>query len=432
MKRFPNQIADVAKLTQALSTIANRSHYNLSLDDDPLGESFLRQGIIKPGNQGESVDAYLSRMRTTSPSNQSHRTVARDIKRLFRLSGLLSPDNIITHAGQRLVQSEVNGDLVSRNDNWKAAMRVIEVADSTGVSHPYQILLRLLSDRPGTPRALCPVVFAADDDSEQEYQRILALRDSGNEIAMRNSINVSAHNWNNAKKILPAVGLQIGDITEANGLHLTSSLQEGSSHSEHREPAEIATTEPRPRLVTAATIAQNIARDEPLGLPYTEEPTDSIVTSTLQSAIALRKTRTILHNDLVRTFANALPLDALIWEGVFDLACILPNKVILAEMKTLDGSVNDERSQVRSAVSQLLYYESFSLPSLITHEISAGRSLVKIAVFDNQPSPAHTQWVEALEIAVVWGTSHNLIHAPGSDALLEGIGASLLFQSPTC
>ena len=85
-------------------------------------------------------------------------------------------------------------------------------------------------------------------------------------------------------------------------------------------------------------------------------------------------------------------------EDPFDYAALTPgNSVLLAEMKTLDGTPEDERRQVRAAVGQLLYYEGLCLPDEFK-----GQPVTKVAVFDKQPSPEHTGWMESLDVAVVW------------------------------
>ena len=115
-----------------------------------------------------------------------------------------------------------------------------------------------------------------------------------------------------------------------------------------------------------------------------------------QAANEKRAERTSDHQQLVQAFADELS-SLRRWVGVFDLAVLAPSGVLLAEMKTLDGTPEDERRQVRAAISQLLYYEGLCLPAEFE-----GQPVTKVAVFDKQPSPEHTGWMESLKVAVVW------------------------------
>ena len=115
-----------------------------------------------------------------------------------------------------------------------------------------------------------------------------------------------------------------------------------------------------------------------------------------QAANEKRAERTSGHQQLVQEFADALG-GVRRWVGVFDLAALTPSSVLLAEMKTLDGTPEDERRQVRAAVGQLLYYEGLCLPDELK-----GQPVARVAVFDKQPTPKHASWMESLNVMVVW------------------------------
>ena len=136
-----------------------------------------------------------------------------------------------------------------------------------------------------------------------------------------------------------------------------------------------------------------------------------------QAANEKRAERTSGHQQLVQEFADAIG-EVRRWVGVFDLALVTPSGIALAEMKTLSGADGDEIRQVRHAVGQLLYYEGLCLPDEFTD-----KPLVKAAVFNKQPSPQHTGWMEGLEIAVVWQcSSGRFVTTPESNQLLLSIG----------
>jgi hypothetical protein len=83
----------------------------------------------------------------------------------------------------------------------------------------------------------------------------------------------------------------------------------------------------------------------------------------------------------------------------FDLLAELKNVRILTEVKSLDGSVADEREQVQRALAQLLYYEAF-LPTV------AGVTIYKVACFERQVSSEHQAFLNGLDIATIWDTGH--------------------------
>ena len=179
-----------------------------------------------------------------SLSNQSHRTAARGLKEFFDLAGVTVFGGL-TDIGERIVNATAINSSESLNDCWRDALRQTRARSNAGVSHPYQILLRLLAERPQIPRALTPLVFEAADDSESEYQRIVSLLSIGDETLIRQRVGVTKTNWDNAKKILPTLGVQAGDIQETAGnLILAESALGYSSKSQ-------------PRKVTVETIAQS-------------------------------------------------------------------------------------------------------------------------------------------------------------------------------
>ncbi len=388
MKGFPNQIADMHKLTLALVVIADRLAQSLPIDDGALGEALLWARVIRPQNETQPVDDYLRSMQRRRLSNQSHRTAARGLKEFFRLAGVIAI-NGITETGEKIVSASSANSSELLKDCWRDALRQIRIQNEQGASHPYQMLLRLLAERPDMPRSFAPLVFEAADDSESERQRIVSLLDIGDENVIRQKIGVTKTNWDNAKKILPALGVQAGDITETGGnLRLTDSAL---NHSVKNQGV---------REVTVDTIAQPTRQGEIGEWPRAIESIE-IDPVSLRSAIAKRNERTRMHDELVRAFAKAVPDISAIWEGAIDLGAIAANRGILAEMKTLDGTLEDERSQVRLAVGQLLYYERFSLPESLKGIVDLG-ALVKVVVFNRRPSAQHLEWIESLGIAVAW------------------------------
>ena len=397
VKGFPNQISNIAKLTNALVVLSNIICGGGNHDDDAFGEQLLRNGVILPGSAGGNIDNYLAASRQKPLSYQSHRTSARGLREFLHLAHLVETrDEVLgtTPAGHRLLEVHSNNDVSPLNAEWSRITRDISVSDSEGrVSHPYQIMLRILAARPGTPRAMCALALEAVDDSNEELNRVISLRDLNDEAGIRTSLGVSKSNWDNAKKILPSIAEQIGDVARGQGgLYIVTPGLAESTPGSQIDDIRLSTA----RRVTVASIASTKSpRDSD------EAPTiDQADLVSLADAIAKRADRSNRHNLLVQQFsASLLDQSAEIWEGTFDCLAIGQGVSLLAEMKTLDGSISDEVHQVRNAAAQLLYYEVFDIR---TKPELADRPLVKVAVFESVPSEPHIRWLEGIGISVVW------------------------------
>lgn len=395
MKGFPNQISNVQKLADGLRVLKELADAGQVADDSSFGEALLWAGVISPGRSGGDVRSYLSRMSRRAPSNQSHRTSARGVKEFFVRAGLAERTGdafTVSELGNALVSSLVRSDNDGFIQNWKRAMMNAVAEDDQGVSHPYRIMLRLLKERPGTPRALCALALEARNDSESEFERILGLRDLDDEEAIRNSIGATQSNWNNAKKILPSIAEQIGDVAKSGDSLFYVGEQIAA---DHLAPNRHRREEPRwgrARPTSAESIAAWRGSDE------SDEGVPLVWVST-SHGVQLRAERTERHNGIVRAFARGVVGATAFWEDPIDCLAQVGGVALLAEVKTLDGSPSDERRQVRTAAGQLLYYEFFSMPEELTGEDFA---VEKLAVFESQPSAEHVDWLISLGIAPIW------------------------------
>ncbi|OAI44272.1 hypothetical protein AYO42_04960 [Rhizomicrobium sp. SCGC AG-212-E05] len=118
----------------------------------------------------------------------------------------------------------------------------------------------------------------------------------------------------------------------------------------------------------------------------------------MEAGIKLRATRLRRHNLLVRALAEEFAeAGAVLYEDPFDILAILRTRAFLVEVKTLNGSPDDERDRVRDALSQLLYYESF-----VTQPLSGETPIRKVACFESEVSAAHGKWLNDRDIAVIW------------------------------
>ena len=419
MKGFPNQISDITKLTTALHVLSEQLEQGESIDDGSFGRALLLQGVIRPGRTGGDINAYLERMNTRPLSNQSHRTTARGIKEMFVRTGLVIVTEggfHLTDIGTRLLSLRVADDADAVRQYWGTVMWNATARDEEGESHPYRIMLRMLASRPGTSRALCALALEARDDSEEEFQRILSLLELEDEDAIRVSIGATRSNWDNAKKIIPSIAEQVGQVARnGNRLHLVE-VPETVSRADTRERVEDGESTTTARRTSPDTIAQWRPPDL----------SDETFVSDWQSpvrAIEIRVDRTVRHNLIVRRLAQEVVDAEAFWENPIDLLAAVSGKLLLAEVKTLDGTSSDEVRQVRSAVSQLLYYEHFSLPDGV---LQGGVQIEKLAVFESRPSDRHIDWMRTLNITPLWLAGGNFTTLA---EIVPAIGAYLRVES---
>lgn len=116
----------------------------------------------------------------------------------------------------------------------------------------------------------------------------------------------------------------------------------------------------------------------------------------LSEGILRRRERTIRHHNIVRAMAELLENnDFDLYENPIDCLAVKED-VLMFEVKTLDGTDSDEMKQVRAALGQLLYYETFSLDDY--RELPCQ----KIALFESKISDDHISFLEDNSCLVMW------------------------------
>ena len=118
----------------------------------------------------------------------------------------------------------------------------------------------------------------------------------------------------------------------------------------------------------------------------------------LSVSIAQRKQRTQEHQKAARILGYRLEQGGFaLFEYPIDCLAVKDQcPLLIFEVKTLDGSEPDQRSQVLKAFSQLFYYESFALGPF------QGYSAQKLALFTRPLSPEYTSFLESHHILVLW------------------------------
>ena len=417
MKTFPHQINQIHKLVGALEVIESLNNSGLDVSDDGiLGYELARRYIYTFRNYNENIDIEekIRQEQEKRNSSQGARTCARDLRRLFLLLGFINTEFEITELGEMVLRS--GGNIEDNNVCviWREVLENMQLYSDNGqVSHPYRIMIRLVSENNGLISSKLALALEAEDDTEEEFNRILEILRQEN---WEESIYATTHQLRNAVKILPALARQIGDITVIqNQCYISTGdsiesiddvenedrvLEENDSYCQTHRQAR------RNRRVTADEIA-TIPRYED------EESSGSENIVDLSSANRTRLERFARHNNLVRLMAELLQNSG--YEFIEDpmdcLAISSGRNSILIEAKTLNGSSDDERKQVRLALAQLLYYEAFNL-DIINNE----SNICKIALFERQISEMHIQFLESYDCLVVWFENNELV---GSERAIQ-------------
>lgn len=416
MKGFPNQVSDLATLGAALKVLADLNEEGQNpKDDGVLGEALIRRGVLGTGHNRIPLDRYLAQQKArTRKSDQSFRTRARGLREFFRILGLIDDtgaDASVTPAGRQIAALAGTGFTREGIRLWRRVILKMTHDGGDGErSHPYQVLLRLVAKRPRITRAKCALALEARNDSEDELDRIVGLSDLDQETIL-DTIGVTKANWDNAKKILPRLAEQLGDVQKLGDEFVLSDapgvLKEWPGQPEVARAAKGARKPRSSTRVTALSIAKSGTPD------YWDEGADlaeaEVDPEALRAGRAKGARRLNRHNAIVQKMALMLEAEgAELFENPFDCLACFPDEGLLIEAKSLDGSQSDETARVREALSQLLYYQSF-----VTRPLVKKRAVRKVACFEDKISDAHLHWLEASDIHVIWnahigfdGTEH--------------------------
>jgi hypothetical protein len=395
MKGFPNAVADVEKLGLGLRCVSDLLAKGKNpKDDGVLGEALVRAKITGPRDKRVTVQEYIRTQRLKTHDRQSMRATARLLREFYRLLGFIQEKGnkiILSKDGQQIAAFKGRFLSTAEKAIWTTALVGMEhYGGEVKSSHPYRVLLNLVGKKPGISRAKCALALEAKDDSKTELDRIIKLSDFS-EQEIRAKISVSKSNWDNAKKILPSLAEQLGDVLKRGDSLFPAASLLGGGKSPTRIAKKTGATRSS-RRVTASSIARAATSEDfdEVPLPSTSDP------KAVAAAIKLRRVRLRRHNLLVQDFARRLtPL--LLDEDPFDILAHDKTQAILVEAKTLDSSAADERDRVREALSQLLYYENFNLaPSLRKIRLH------KIALFEGRISSRLGEWLNSFGIGVVW------------------------------
>jgi len=200
MKGFPNQVAELAKLSLAMRCIVQLADQGEQAKDyGVLGEALVRAGVAGPGHRKQPIEQYIRTQRRKKPDDQSFRTTARGLRELFRILGFIddSGENIeITTLGRNAAAFAGRPINEEQTTFWRRAIRNMSHDGGDGEeSHPYQVLLALIAAKPKISKSKCALALEAKNGSPDELARITALADLPDEEIrnrLRNRVPVIA------------------------------------------------------------------------------------------------------------------------------------------------------------------------------------------------------------------------------------------------
>src|SRR6218665_257450 len=388
MKNFPHQFNNLSKLYSALVVAEQLIRGQISLTDEHFGEHLTREGVYTYRDKSLSVDEFLAREQEKPVANRGYLTVSRDIIRFFELLGFLTvfPDKTarLSPAANQLLRT-ASGD--TRRELWKNALLQLGLEGTDGeVSHPYRILLKLANTFPGIETSKLMLALEAENDSEEEFERISNLAQLSIEQMIADT-GTTESMAANAVKILPGIAAQLGDIERANNkvypigqLIITED--------------EITTEEHPARKIRAnfrETNSERIGRDPNLHVV-------SSVSIDLAETIRIRQRRLAEHQEIVRQLAAINAEQGFrLFEGKFDCLAIKGDTALLYEVKTILSAASDEEKQTVKGVGQLKYYK-FS----VVHRQMGYRNIKEIIVFSSKPDSGIIEFCSAENISAVW------------------------------
>ena len=331
-----------------------------------------RAGIYTFRNGGLSIDEFLISERQKPAANRGYLTVSRDIRRFFELMGFISvfPDKTarLSPAASQLLRADTE-DI--RKELWKNSLLQLGLEGTDGeVSHPYRILLKIVNKFPGieTPKLL--LALEAENDSEEEFERISALAHMRIEQII-GDIGATSSIAANAVKILPGIAEQLGDIERVSNKAYPIGEVVITEDDISTEVLPVRRIRPDYWEVNGGSIA----RDPILNAV-------SNVSIDLAEAIRIRQRRLAQHQEIVRKLALLNEQNGFqLFEGKFDCLAVKSDTAILYEVKTIQESASDEEKQTVKGVGQLKYYK-YS----IVHRQMGYQTIKEILVFSQKPN----------------------------------------------
>ena len=388
MKNFPHQFNDLNKLFSALAIVEQLSRNQTPVTDDNFGRQLTREGIYTYRDRTQSIEEFLLSQQELPAQNRGYLTVARDIRRFFELLGFITvfPDKTVrlSPAANLLLQTAA---LDIRKGLWKNSLLQLGLEGTDGeVSHPYRILLKIVNTFPGIETSKLMLALEAENDSDEEFERIINLSQRTIEQIILETGTTDAMAAN-ALKILPGIAEQLGDIERVHN----NSYPIGQLVITEDEIATEECPDRRARADFRETNSDGIAID----------PNLNIITSVsidLAEAIRIRQIRLAEHQEIVRLLAIINERCGFrLFEGKFDCLATKGESTILYEVKTILESTTDTEKQTVKGVGQLKYYKY----SIVNRQMGL-TNINEVLVFSRKPNIEIIEFCSSENIIVIW------------------------------
>ena len=393
MKNFPHQFNDLTKIFNALLAIKQLIDEETALKDENFGELLTRNLIYTYRDKTLSVDEFLALEEEKPKANRGYLTVARDIRRLFELLGFLTvfedKSGILSSQAIQLLASP---NEVIKRELWKNSFLQLGLEGTDGeISHPYRILLKLVQDKSGIETKKLMLALEAENDSIEEYERIIALSELPLAEILE-STGTTESMAKNAVKILPGIAEQLGDIARrGNNAFPIGRIVITEDEISTEIPPDAINPEGVPysqyRPVTSGTIAVDPIFNtiSTVSIDYTE-------------SIRIRQQRLAEHQEIVRQLGLFCEERAFeLYEGKFDCLSTMEETALVFEIKTILSSMSDQEKQTIKGVGQLKYYKFSIVNRQMEYE-----DIKEFLVYSQKPQVSLIEFCTAENIKVVW------------------------------
>jgi hypothetical protein len=391
IRKIPNQFTKLGKLFDALSLANRLINDGIPLTDENYGTEIIRDGIRNPRNKNIPLDEFFQIQQEKAPGDRSHYSTARGTKEFFALLGFLTLDEekngTLSPIAIQLLEA---GPEDESKAIWKTALLQLTLEAGGQTSHPYRILLRLVNTFPGIETSKLLLALEAENDSEEEFERISAFVELNLEEIIQ-SIGTSKSRADNAVKILPGIAEQLGDIerigsgVERRAFPINQIVTEDGIITEGQ--TETARRSAPIRKVTSEAIAPT---------PNFQDIPSANIDPT--EANRMRQRRFTEHQEIVRLLGRINEEQGFeLFEDRFDCVATKNNTALLYEVKTILESFTDQEKQTLTAVGQLKYYE-FSEVRRKWH----GANIKQVIVFSQKPNSVVLEFCSAENITVIW------------------------------
>jgi len=391
MKNFPHQFNDIEKLFNALAVAKQLIDNNTPLTDENFGEQLTKEEIYTYRDKTLSIDQFLQIEKQKPKASRGYLTVSRDTRRFLALLGFIvvldgEKNTRVTTTGKQLLTAT---SAEQARQLWKNALLQLGLEGTDGeISHPYRILLKIVNTFPGIETPKLMLALEAENDSEEEFERISALANlSIDEIIQETGTSDAMAA--NAVKILPGIAEQLNDIERISSRaypvgHIVVTEDEISTEEEPDVPT-------KERAAFREVTSDDIAKD----------PTINVISSVsidFSDAIKTRQKRLAEHQEIVRLLAILNEKCGFqLFEGKFDCIGIKGDTALLYEVKTILERATDQEKQTVKGVGQLKYYKF----SIVKQQMGLS-DISEILVFSRKPDTGIIDFCTAENIAVIW------------------------------